>query len=294
MKSKSIIYTITIALSIINMKEIISNPGVMVMAYGGDSVWNKSVFDAAAPLKEKYVTEVVFGMADPKAMQEGISRLESNNVDQIIVVPLFISSYSPIIRQAEYLLGLRKELPPYGLLTHHGYKQGYDTPLKINKKVIMTQALNANPFAAGILFDRLSELSISPGEETVIIAAHGPNDEDDNSNWVRTMDSLAGQIRALQFQKNGGRFRNIFSLTVRDDADKPVYEQAKEQFRSLVYQSGKEGRVIVIPLLLAKGGVEHEIRARLEGLDYVWSGNTLLPHPNISSFILDSVENALK
>jgi len=47
----------------------------------------------------------------------------------------------------------------------------------------------------------------------------------------------------------------LFGLAVRDDTY-AIYEQAKEQFSTLVSQAGKDGDVIVIPLLLSQGGVE--------------------------------------
>ncbi|MCF6301264.1 MAG: hypothetical protein L3J52_09140, partial [Proteobacteria bacterium] len=117
-------------------------------------------------------------------------------------------------------------------------------------------------------------------------------DEQDNKNWVKEIDNLADQIRAIQSEKED-RFKQIFGLTVRDDADPAIYQQAKEQLRTLVYQSGKDGEVIVIPLLLSQGGIEYRYVERLEGLNYKWSGKALLPHPNITKFIKLSVENAL-
>ncbi|HEU5292599.1 MAG TPA: hypothetical protein VFU05_18250, partial [Cyclobacteriaceae bacterium] len=80
----------------------------------------------------------------------------------------------------------------------------------------------------------------------------------------------------------------------RDDADKEIYELAKENLRGLVRQAGKQGNVIVVPLLLSKGGVEQGIVKRLEGLNYKWSGKTLLPDPKITQFIESSVNEALK
>ncbi len=166
-------------------------------------------------------------------------------------------------------------------------------PLNYKSEIILTKPLDDHSLVAEIIFDRISELSVNPKNETILIVAHGPNKEQDNKNWIKTIDSLVNQIRTIQLNK-GEKFKQLFGLTVRDDANHAIYEQAKEQFRTLVSQSGKDGDVIVIPLLLSQGGVEARYVKRLEGLNYKWSGKTLLPHPNITKFIQASVENALK
>ncbi len=67
---------------------------------------------------------MAFGMANPMKMQEGIDKLECQGVTKIIVVPLFISSYSPIIRQNEYLLGFRDTLADPPMMMMHNTDGG--------------------------------------------------------------------------------------------------------------------------------------------------------------------------
>ena len=93
--------------------------GVLVMAHGGSPTWEASVKTAVAPIKLKYPTEIAWGMADPMTMQEGINNLEKLGVTTIVVVPLFVSSHSPIPRQTEYLLGIRKQLADAPLIMSH-------------------------------------------------------------------------------------------------------------------------------------------------------------------------------
>lgn len=291
--------------------------GVLVLAHGGNSQWNQEVLNAVEPLKEQYAVETAFGMADRSMIQAKIHQIEQQGVDKIIVVPLFISSYSPIIRQTEYLLGLRDTLADSPMLMHHASDSNHSSdhhavatggetadsgnhrserhtdelkPVERNAEIILTRPLDDHLLVAEILVERMEEISEDPHHETVIIAAHGPDGEEDNRRWLHTMESLAIQVRAIQ-KERGQPFQHIFCVTLRDDAPADIYEQAKENLRSLVRQANQSGDVIIVPLLLSKGGIEKGVVKRLEGLPYKWTGNTLLPHPNITEFIQLSVKN---
>ncbi|MFA3781653.1 sirohydrochlorin chelatase [Melioribacteraceae bacterium 4301-Me] len=296
--------------------------GILVLAHGGNKNWNHTVNEAVEHLKKNYEVEIAFGMADPKSMQKGINKLEEKGITKIVVLQLFISSFSPIIRQNEYLLGLRKELADEPMIMNHtsmnhshidSQQNNYNNslknhthhisndnmnhngeelklkPLSIKAKIYLTDPLNDHPVVAEILTDRIRELSNSPENETIILVAHGPNDEEDNKKWLSTLESIAEQIR-----KESNNFKNIFCLTVRDDAPKEIYEIAKENLRSLVRQASKNSSVIIIPVLLSQGGIEKGIVERLDGLTYKWNGKTLLPNKKIIRFLDDSIKKALQ
>lgn len=288
--------------------------GVLIMAHGGSEEWNQHVKDAADPLEEKYPVEFAWGMANYVTLQNSIKKLEAQGVSEIIAVPLFISSYSPIIRQNEYLFGMRDSLADRAMpLMHHteeyvqmtgaevdssDYMHGMLMPpnlqqLTINADVTITNALDDHGVVAQILHDRILALSENPVNETVILAAHGPGRESDNIQWIENMESLSRKVQALQ-KKRGEGFKHIFSLTVRDDAEERIFNQAKQQLRAMVRQANQFGNVIVVPLFLSSGGREQAIAERLEGLTFKWSGQTLLPDEKISDFLVNSVEEALK
>lgn len=302
MKAQKIFIIILMSLVCSHLAIAQDKVGVLILAHGGSEKWDRTINEAVQPLKNDYEVEIAFGMADPNTMQTGINNLESKAVDKIVVVQLFISSYSPIIRQNEYLLGLRDKLADEPMLMDHSStghnehgsmssqnKKKELNPLNIKSKIYLTEPLNDHPLVVNILYERITELSKSPEDETVILVAHGPNDEEDNRNWIKTLDNIADEIRAKK--KN---FKNIFCVTVRDDAPEEIYEIAKENLRNIVNQASKDGKAIVIPVFLSEGGVEKGIAKRLEGLNYEWSGRTLLPHQNITEFIKTSIANALK
>ncbi|HRN72041.1 MAG TPA: CbiX/SirB N-terminal domain-containing protein [Ginsengibacter sp.] len=296
--------------------------GVMIMAHGGSQQWNDLVVKAAQPLTKKYVVSYAWGMGDPITLQKAVDELESKGVTKIIAVPLFISSHSMVIRQTEFLLGLRDKMtdPPMPSMDHSGgshdmsaMKSAHEMasmqgghnmshgnapaaelkPLKIKAELVVTPALDDNQIVASILRDRAAALSTNPSKETVVLVAHGPNGEEDNQKWIANLESLSQKIQKIQ-ETRGPDFKQIFAVTVRDDADKAIFDQAKEQLRALVRQAGLSGTVIVVPVFLSSGGREHAVAERLEGLNYKWDGKALLPDARLSDFLAGSVNEALK
>ncbi|HLR26532.1 MAG TPA: CbiX/SirB N-terminal domain-containing protein [Fodinibius sp.] len=291
----------------------VQSTGVLIMAHGGSEEWNQHVKDAAASLEGQYPVEFAWGMANYVTLQKGINRLEEKGVSEIIAVPLFISSHSLIIRQNSYLFGMRDSQPDRIMpLMHHSeeyiemtgaevdssdYMHGMLMPpnlqqLDINANITMTAALDDHKVVAQILRDRISALSNNPSSETVILAAHGPNKESDNRQWIANLESLSRKIQQQQ-KAEGKAYKQIFALTVRDDAPEAIYNQAKEHMRAMVRQANQFGDVIVVPVFLSSGGREQAIAERLEGLDFKWSGQTLLPDEKLSNFLVNSVEQAV-
>jgi len=177
----------------------ISHIGILIMAHGGGTTWNNMVKEAARPLIEKYPVEFAWGMANYVSLQKAVYALEAEKVEKIIVVPLFISKHSPILRQAEYLLGLRTELADAPMPVMHHTDEFVEIPgvelddshfmnnmlfpptlnqLELDIPVQFTEALDDHPAVAGIVRDRILALSEDPEKETVVLVAHGPNGEE--------------------------------------------------------------------------------------------------------------------
>jgi sirohydrochlorin ferrochelatase len=291
-----------------------SNTGILIMAHGGGTTWNNMVKQAAKPLSETYQVEYAWGMANYVSLQKAVQSLEAIGVERIIVIPLFISKHSPILRQAEFLLGVRDELADQPMPVMHytdefAEQAGVElnesnfmhnmifpptlNQIEINTPVQFTDALDDHSSVADILRRRILSLSEDPENETVVLAAHGPNGEEDNIGWVKSMESLSRQVQQKQKEEGLSLFRNILSLTVRDDAPEDIHEQAKQHLRAVVRQGNISGQVIVIPVFLSQGGREKSVAQRLEGLDFKWSGETLLPDDNLTSFLINSVEQAI-
>ncbi len=180
------------------------------------------------------------------------------------------------MRQFEYVLGLRPEGP----------WQEHAHPVTLHAPVIMTHPLDNDPVVADILLERAARISEHPDQEAVVLVAHGPVSDEDEARWLSSMDQLAREI------KGRGGFRAVVPVTMRDDAPEPVREAATQRMRRAVQELGQGGRVLVVPLLLANGGIEQKIPQRLEGLSYVLQEQALLPHPKVAQWIASQVSEA--
>lgn len=279
-----------------------SDVGVLVLAHGSmDKTWNLAIEDAVEPIKNQHPVEIAWGMANAMNMQPAIEKLDAKGVDHIVVVQLFVSSFSPIIRQNEYLLGFRDSLvdAPMPMMIHDMKNKRMTMkmpenlqPLNVNAEIVLTDPLDDHDLVAEILHERVQALSEHPENETVLLVAHGPNQETDNDKWVATLENLGEKIQQIQ-RSDAAPFSNIVSLTVRDDADEEVHEKARQEFRAEVQKADDKGTAIVIPVLLASGGVEQKYIERLEGLNYKWTGETLLPHVNVQHFIKVRVDEGV-
>lgn len=254
--------------------------GVLVLAHGGSAAWNRTVKETVAAAELDYPTEVVFGMGmhahEVAELRRAVDRLQRRGIDRLVVVPLLISSTSEVMRQFHYLLGLR----PQGSWNEM-------KPVRVEVPIVMGQALDDDPVVSEILLERARVLSRQPAQENVVLLAHGPTSDEDNAHWLATMDRLANRMQTQ------GRFRRVVTATMRDDAPAAVREAATRQLRMVIQHAREEGRVLVVPLLLANGGVESKIPQRLRGLDYVCGNQALLPHPKLSQWIARQVQAAL-
>lgn len=278
--------------------------GILLLAHGGSAQWNGHVTALAKQVNDTIPTEVAFGMATRATIQSGVDRLAARGVKQVVAVPLFISSWSSIITSTEYLLGLRKDAPAdlavFAKMSHgqpaatgatataghrgHGAEPTIDgtKPISSSVPIRLTAALNDHPIVADILTSRARTISKNSAEEAVILVAHGPNDDEDNRRWLAAMASLARRIGGQE------RFASIDYLTVRDDAEKAVRDQATGELRGLVEKRIGEGRrVLIVPLLVSFGGIDRGVRQRLEGLTYTMPAAALAPDDRLVTWVLD-------
>ncbi|OGR93029.1 MAG: hypothetical protein A2992_04645 [Elusimicrobia bacterium RIFCSPLOWO2_01_FULL_59_12] len=256
-----------------------SRVGVLVMAHGGSPVWNRTVKDMVKEAGIEHPTRIYFGMGHTKEeadlLQAAIKHLEGKRVHTIVVIPLLVSSYSEIYRQWRYLLGV--DVNP-------GFNSTSFFPVTRRATIEFGEPFNDDPIISLILLDRAREISQNPGQESVVLVAHGPNDDSDNARW---MQMLSRVCRTIQVR---GRFKSVQGMTLRDDAPNEIRSQAVASLRGHVEAIGKEGsRALVIPYLIAPGGIENKVGIALKGLDYTLNAKVVAPDHRLAQWIRSKI-----
>jgi sirohydrochlorin ferrochelatase len=286
-----------------------STTGILLLAHGGSKEWNANVETIGAEAGKTQPTEVALGMADRTTMQAGIDKLTARGVTQIVAVPLFVSSHSSVIESTRFLLGLRADAPAeladYAAMDMgHDHGGGHrDTPAgssaaagvaqeNQNTKPVahtvpikMSAALDRHQILADILVDRAAAISHNPAKESLVLVAHGPNEDSENALWLEDLGAVAKLVAAK------ASYAHVEIATLRDDAGPAVRDAATANLRNIASTAYNQNlRVLIVPVLLSYGGIENGIRKRLDGLDHVMSPAGILPDPRIVTWILASAK----
>lgn len=265
--------------------------GILLLAHGAHapaghghhaagSVWNANVEELVRRLDGRRPTEVAFGMADPQSIQVAVDSLERRGVGEIAVIPLFVSSHSPIIGNFRYIFGLQAGLAKTTRVRH---LERVATTVRVR----FAGAMDAHPLVGEILLERARSVTDDPSTTGVVVIAHGPNDDDENRLWLRDMEAHASVLR-----EQGG-FRSVAVLTHRNDAPEAVKVEARNVFREKVAEAARDGAAVVVPLLLSAGGIEAQVEADLVGLPYRFA-KPLMPHPNIERWVEERAAELLR
>lgn len=260
--------------------------GTIIIAHGGDSLWNAGVLQVARELNTGGPVEVSFlmGRAAPLTrFQDVVAKLEHGGVSSIVVVPLLVSSHSGHYEQIRYLVGEVDTLDE--TMQHHLHMSGIERPTT-RISLHLTPALDSAEELALILAERALALvraqGDTPGARALLIVGHGPNDASDYAAWMANLRPVAARVQATT------GFRDVRVELVRDDAPAPVRAEAVVRTRELIeLQYAATGKdVIVVPVLISKGAVSRDkLPADLRGTKSIYDGMPLLPHPAIARWV---------
>ena len=268
--------------------------GILLLAHGGEASWDAEIERLRARVNATVPAEAALGMADPATLQAGIDRLAARGVKRVIAVPLFIHSRSEVLDQTAYVLGLSskpsevlraaaermKSMPMPPGTPHHRMNMFSLERVKTHLPITMTPALDDSSLVSSILLERAKALSREAKTETVILVAHGPVDDSAVAAWNDAMAKHA------EFVRREGGFRDASFALLRDDAVPSVRASSVKLLRERVAAGAKGGRALVVPVLIARGGIEGKLPKDLAGLDYAWDGSTLMPHDGFEGWVL--------
>jgi len=254
--------------------------GVLVMAHGGGQAWNSEVQAMLAPVGADYPLEIAFGMADAVSLQAAVSRLEQRGVRRIAVVRLFVSGESWYER-TEQILGLAPGAPARDPAHdshdgHQGHSMAFwrlDTAAQF---ALSREGLADAPEMGAVLAERVRALSQAPERESVLILAHGPEDDAENERWLALIDARAESVR------QAGPFRRVVVETLREDwPEKRAASEAR--IRAFVSAASEDGgTAIVIPYRVSGFGPYASV---LEGFTYRADRRGLLPSVQVEHWV---------
>ncbi len=257
-------------------------PGVLVMAHGGGAEWNAAVEDALAPLRDRIPLALALGMADPRTLQAGLDSLTARGVGHVAVVRLFVSE-AAFLHQTEYILGLRSDPPPWGMIGHR-MTAGTDLqPVDTKASVLLDRSGLAGSDAVGVILrERAAAATLDEWRAGLLIVAHGLGAEDANQRLLDTMERDADVLR------DAGHIE-VRTATLREDWAEPR-AAAEEEIRAAVAEMGeRHGQVVVLPYRLYGFGSYADV---LDGLAYE-STPALLPHRMITEWIAERATERL-
>lgn len=271
--------SVPLALSSASAQPLTSDFGVLVIAHGASEQWNAPVVSAVERVRQSMPAAVGFLMGKGSTPQQAYDAIVQQGVSRIVVVPLLISSHSAHAEQIRFLAGARADYPH----AEHMHLEAVRGPIPI---IGVTPAMDDDPVIAQILADRARALSRDPRNESLVLVAHGSNDDDEAAVWTAAMVRLVDEVRTSV------PFHAVDTRLLRDDAPKPVKDRALAELREAVATHGASRRVVVVPLLLSPGPVADEIPTTLAGLNFTWDGRTLLPDDRIADWILSRARAA--
>lgn len=247
-----------------------SELAVLVIAHGSPrSEWNAMVDQAVKEARLPIAVRVGFLSNVPeRSIPLELAALEKDGARTVIVVPLFISAGSTHLNEIRYMLGL---IPVPDIDTEL-------RPIQTNAELIWCSPLDDADQAAHIWEVRLLELLQRPEQEVLLVIGHGSHVGGFRERWQSLLQAAASRLK----QSYG--LRQAAYATLLPDTVATTAASLAEQ-----------GRLLVLPLFISEGYfTQKAIPAKLQGLNYVYSGKTYLPHPLMADWIKQTVRDQLE
>jgi sirohydrochlorin ferrochelatase len=262
--------------------------GTLVLAHGGDSIWNATVREGVARVRASGPVEVSFLMG-PEAratrFQDAVAKLVARGATEIVAVPLLVSSHSGHYEQIRYLARLTDSLDV--VMQEHLHHGGIERS-NVKVPIQVARALDDSHELARVLSDRAKAFEPNPKGRALMLVGHGPNSAEDYAAWMRNLRVIADSVRRWS------GFRDVRVELVREDAPAEVRAEAVARLRELIAMQAEltDAEVIVIPILVSRGGISRSrIMQDLAGLPIRYSGEPLMPHPAMADWIARRVKS---
>jgi sirohydrochlorin cobaltochelatase len=264
--------------------------GTVLVAHGADSTWNDGVLALAGECRTGGPVAVAFLMGDAAAhhrFQDAVAQLVAKGATRIVVVPLLVSSHSGHYEQIRWLVGATDSLDEEmrQMLTMSGIERPHtDVPLTV------TTGMDDAPELAHILATHALALTTTPKKQALFLVGHGPNTAEEYAAWMDNLRPVADSVRA----ETG--FRDVKVGLVRDDAPDDVRAEAVRGIRDLIDLQARVTKkpVVVVPVLLSRSSIgDTKFRHDLADLPISYSGQPILPSPDVARWVEHQVRDAV-
>lgn len=256
-----------------------SNIAVLILSTDRSREWTKRVRKMVRDAQLPCPYQVFFGNADTPdqvaELQAYIRALEDEDASTIVAIPLVVSPFSSAYRQWRYLLG--DDAQP-------GFSNLPFFKVKSRSNIRFADPLSDSAAVVEILLDRAQEISQQRDQEKVVIVGDGPTDNAEYARYRQVLRNVAGRVQQR------GSFKSVEGFALRDSAHTQIRQQTMDGLRSLVRNLSADGsRVLIVPLYLTTGGLEHRLGLELRGMGYVFNTKALFPDARISEWIRSQV-----
>jgi hypothetical protein len=270
--------------------------GTLILAHGSmkgcgytnPTQWEQGVHEIVNRVRPqvKHEIQVAFGMWNTMCFQKGVQKLQDRmtakgqTLTELEVLPLFLSSHSVVIEMQKYIFKKRRSKPINVPMAKH---------IKFSGVIKYQSALDYNPHLAMIMANRLHTLihdakavGYTKKQMEVVFLMHGPVGDADNTKWMAMAEQYKKDLNYLF------PLHSFHIVSLRDDAPTQTRDEQTRILREITSNATANGRVaLVLPYLLSKGGIQQGILDRLQGLDYIWSGEAVLPDAFFDQVVLD-------
>jgi sirohydrochlorin ferrochelatase len=266
--------------------------GTIIIAHGGDDRWNSQVLDVAKVADTGGPVLVSFLMgpaAKTHRFQDAVDSLARLGAQDIVVVPMLVSSHSGHYDQIRYLTGDTVTLDE--TMMHHLHMAGIERP-RSTVRLHLSAALDSAPQLGRVLAERARTAAGGPLENrAVLLVGHGPNDAVDYARWMAALRPVADSVAARTGAKS------VMVELVRDDAPAMVRAEAVTRIRELIglQRAATNADVVVVPILIADGYASRvKLPKDLAGLPISYQPSGLLPHEAMAEWVESRVRETLR
>lgn len=288
-----------LVLSLLISTQIFAAKGTLILAHGSmkgcgysnPTQWEVGVHEIVNRVRPQvqHEIQIAFGMWNTKCFEKGIEKLKermlqkNQELTELHVLPLFLSSNSAVIEMQRFIFHKRRSRPinlPHVMQVKFNGKIHYDSALDYNSHLAMIMANRLHK-----LIHDAKELGFKKSQMETVFVMHGPVGDADNAKWMEMAEKYKKDIEYLF------PLHSFHIVSLRDDADTDTRDAQTKILREITSNATANGRVaLILPYLLSKGGIQRGILDRLQGLDYIWSGEAILPDAFFDQVVLDRLQ----